>query len=323
MPKANHWPRLKPQYRLPAKLIGSTLLVAAIATFYLATTAHPHKVRLAPDITQQVLPPAASASVPKLVDQEPIFPEAALIRRQLHQYLTQVTATADVSVSFANLAPQANSPAAKRADDPLNTAGSVKVNALGTRLRLAGSSTHLAIAAYLSHLQATGAKTWTASDSAGMKMMLANNGPYYANTILQRYGKVTLNRYLEKLGLTPPFSYVAEDQTTTNDLVSLLRLLADQQPPFAHRQMQRRIRRDLQAQVRRNGICAGVKQLLPQAQVQNITGQLGYSMSDAAIVTLPDGHRFMLAIMTTSPTADFNQIQAIAKAVTHVVYFRG
>ncbi|MCI1986664.1 MAG: serine hydrolase [Lactobacillus sp.] len=313
--------RLKPQYRTPALLLGSTLLVVALSTFYLVTTVAPSKVTLPATVTQLQLPPAALPTPAATIPANTQVP-VATIRARLHHYLRQVTTTTDTSVTFYNLTPVPGSTAAKRTD-PLNVAGSVATVAQGSQARLAGASAHLALAAYLSHLQATGEKIWTASDSAGMHMMLANNGPYYANTILTRYGKGTVNHYLKKLDLTPAFSDVTEDHTTTNDLANLLRKLADHQAPFAHQRMQQRVLQDLAAQVERRGIPAGVTQLLPKAKIQNVTGQLGNSTSDAATVTLPDGQRFVLAIMTTTPAADFTQIQAIAKEVTHLAYFRG
>lgn len=73
----------------------------------------------------------------------------------------------------------------------------------------------------------------------------------------------------------------------------------------------------------RDGIPAGVASVCSGATVQDKVGFLNDTNSDAAIVTLPSGQRYVLVILTHGrgqTTLDFSRIKAIAAKVQTIVY---
>ncbi|WP_461213565.1 serine hydrolase [Lacticaseibacillus sp. GG6-2] len=298
----------------------------ALTGFAYAHLGDTQKVSLPAEVTKQQLqsPKLEETGGEARADDDIVNPSAAKLRARLHRYLKTVTADGNVSVTFINLAPVPGSAAAKNQLDVLNRPRSVSVAAKGKQMRPAASSVKLAIAAYVSHLTTTGDLTWTPALQAAFDRMMIANQNYFGSIIATRYGKVSMNRYLKKLGMKPVFSYVQADQTTTNDTAALLVRLVDKRPPFTEAKLRERLLTDMGNQEFRSGIPAGVHSLLPHANVQDVIGYQGTTNNDAAIVTTSQGQRFVLAISTQGQMQqDFTQIALIARNVLHIAYFRG
>lgn len=301
--------RLKTQYRRP--FWGATSIVLIAIIFLLvhgesgsSTSQHPTAEKQPQNIATQVTDLAT-----------------VKIQTRLRAYLKRVATTQDVSVTFYNLAPVAGSSAAKDTTDGLNTPGTVTASIHGNKKRTASDLDKLYIAAYLSHQKKL---TWSANDLSGFETMMIHNSDRYGDSILNRYGKVTLNRYLKTLKLKAVFSYVQPSQTTSNNVASMLRRLADQKAPFTNAKRRRMILSDMGQQVFRTGIPAGINSILPEAKIQDVIGYSGTVNNDAAIVTTKDGQRFVLVIMTKGAMQqDFEVIGDIANRVTEIVYFKG
>ncbi len=89
---------------------------------------------------------------------------------------------------------------------------------------------------------------------------------------------------------------------------------------FSNSSLQQWLLSDMSKQVYRDGIPAAAGS---GATVQDKVGFLDDVNNDAAIVTLPDGERFILVIMThghNQATLDFSRINTIAKQVIKLAY---
>ncbi|WP_225046521.1 serine hydrolase [Lacticaseibacillus kribbianus] len=242
------------------------------------------------------------------------------IKTKLAAYLKQVGADGNVAVSFYNLAPSADSAAAKSRTAAVYAQGSLAASVNGTTTWTSASTYKLFITAYLFHQVETGARTWTAEDETGFTNMIVNSANEYGEAQLYRYGATALNAYYQTLGIGPVFGNGIA-KTTANDLVTLLRRIALAQEPFNDATLRTKLTGDMATQVYRDGIPAAVASLTPKAVVQDKVGWLGSTDNDAAIVTLPNGQRYLLAILTTNQGyMDWAKVQEVATRVQEIVY---
>ncbi|WP_225418461.1 serine hydrolase [Lacticaseibacillus daqingensis] len=246
--------------------------------------------------------------------------QQATRKNRLNAYLKDLAASSDVAVSFYNLTPAAGSAAAKASDAAVFANGALATNVNGNTARMSASTYKLFISAYLFHAVETGTKTWTSADQASFDGMIVNSENEYAEAQLAKYGPVTLNAYYQSLGFGDVFGHGAA-QTTANDLVGLLKRLANAQAPFDSPTYRQMLLANMAKQVYRDGIPAAVDALTPGAVVQDKVGWYGTTNNDAGIVTLPNGQRYLLAIMTNGAGyQDFSMVQTIAKKVQQLVY---
>lgn len=244
------------------------------------------------------------------------------LQTSLQKYLNQVGADGNVAVSFYNLTPEAGSTAANANDAPIYAEGKLAANVNGADRRVAASTYKLFISAYLFNQVANG-RTWTSADETGFTEMIVDSANDYSESQLATYGADTLNAYYQQLGWSAVFSNADDTPaaTSTNDLVALLKKLQAGTAPFNQDFYQEKLLTDMSTQVYRDGIPAAVASLTPDATVQDKVGWYEDYNNDAAIVTLPDGQRYLLAIMTKGVGyMDFSEIATIAQKVQQIVY---
>ncbi len=235
------------------------------------------------------------------------------IQAKIQAYLDKVGADKTVSVTFKNLTPKAGSTASKNA---LYNSGSLSASVNGDALETSASTYKLFIAAYLfSHNY-----TWTDAATTGFNNMVVNLANDFSESILSEYGASTIDRYLTSQGWNKVFDDDRAAETTSNTLASVLTSLQAGTGAFSDSSLQNWLLSDMSEQVYRDGIAAAAGS---GATVQDKVGFLDGVNNDAAIVTLPDGERFILVIMThghNQATLDFSRINTIAKQVIKLAY---
>ncbi|WP_262315110.1 class A beta-lactamase-related serine hydrolase [Lacticaseibacillus parakribbianus] len=243
------------------------------------------------------------------------------IRTKLAAYLKEVGASGNVAVSFYNLSPTADSAAAKARTAAVYQQGALAASVNGTTSWTAASTYKLYITAYLFHQVESGARTWTSEDETGFTNMIVNSANEYGEAQLYRYGATAMNAYFASLGIVSPVFGNGIAKTTANDLVTMLRRIALRQAPFANASLASKLTGDMATQVYRDGIPAAVASLTPKAVVQDKVGWLESTDNDAAIVTLPNGQRYLLAVLTTNQDyMDWSLVQTVATRVQQIVY---
>ena len=235
------------------------------------------------------------------------------IQTKIQAYLDKVGADKTVSVTFKNLTPKAGSTASKNA---LYNSGSLSASVNGDTLETSASTYKLFIAAYLfSHNY-----TWTDTATTGFNNMVVNSANDFSESILSEYGASTIDSYLTSQGWNNVFDDDRAAETTSNTLASVLTSLQAGTGAFSNSSLQQWLLSDMSKQVYRDGIPAAAGS---GATVQDKVGFLDDVNNDAAIVTLPDGERFILVIMThghNQATLDFSRINTIAKQVIKLAY---
>lgn len=235
------------------------------------------------------------------------------IQTKIQTYLNQVGADKTVSVTFKNLTPKAGSTAAQNA---VYNSGSLSASVNGDTLETSASTYKLFIAAYLfSHNY-----TWTDAATTGFNNMVVNSANDFSESILSEYGAATINQYLTSQGWNNVFDDDRAAETTSNNLASVLTSLQAGNGAFSDSSLQNWLLSDMSQQVYRDGIPAAAG---TGATVQDKVGFLDDVNNDAAIVTMPNGARFILVIMThghNQATLDFSRINTIAKQVIKLAY---
>ncbi|NLR08980.1 MULTISPECIES: serine hydrolase [Lactobacillaceae] len=243
------------------------------------------------------------------------------VKHQLHSYLKKVTADGTTSVSFYNLGPVAGSPAAKSATArKFYKSGALATSANAHTPEISASTYKLYVAAYLFHLHATGQYTWTPTDEDGFQRMIVNSANDFAEDTIDTYGPVNLDDYLASQHYySPTFVSGQAAVTTAYSLTLVLKDLAQQKGPFSHAADRQKLLSFMKQQVYRTGIPTGAAAAQKGTVVADKVGFLADTNNDAAIVTLPNGERYILVIMTHGhEQTGFSGFPRMAKITTHV-----
>ncbi|WP_407889613.1 serine hydrolase [Levilactobacillus sp. N40-8-2] len=243
------------------------------------------------------------------------------VKHQLHHYLKSVTADGTTSVSFYNLGPVAGSAAAKSTmATKFYKSGVLATSANAHTPEVSASTYKLYIAAYLFHQHAAGLYTWTPTEEDGFHRMIVNSANDFSEDVVDTYGPVALNDYLASQHYYSPTFVSGEAATTTaHSLTLVLRDLATQSGSFSHAKDQQRLLSLMKQQVYRTGIPAGAAAAQKGTVVADKVGFLADTNNDAAIVTLPNGERYILVIMTHGhEQTGFSGFPRMAKIATHV-----
>lgn len=246
------------------------------------------------------------------------------IKQKLQKYLNSVTKDGTATVAFYNLAPKAGSKAAKAKHATVYAKGKLAANSKGSKVTISASTYKLYMAAYLMHLKQQGRFSWTKANTTGMCDMIIHSANYYPVGMLNRYGRTNINRWLQTQGYGAPFSNYRDSVTTANNLIKVLRDLQEGKKAFTNKSDRAHILRLMGKQDFRRGIPTGAAQAMRGTKVQDKVGFLYSNNSDAGIVTLPNGHRYLLVIMTwghnQAGRSGFPRIANIAKHVQQIVY---
>ena len=249
----------------------------------------------------------------------------AAIKTKLQKYLNSVTKDGTAAVAFYNLTPVKGSRAAKAPHAAVYRQGKLAVNARGNHVTTSASTYKLYIAAYLMHLKQRHRFSWTRANRAGMTRMIVKSANDYPVSVLRRHGRTSINHWVAAQGYYGhPFSAARASRTTANSLVKVLKDLQLGQQAFTNRQDRAFILSLMKRQVYRRGIPTGVARADKGTVVRDKVGFLNDNNGDAGIVTLPNGQRYLLAVLTWGRGqhgfSGYPRIARIAEHVQKIVY---
>ncbi|KRL04418.1 serine hydrolase [Liquorilactobacillus oeni] len=247
------------------------------------------------------------------------------IKNKLQVYLNSVTADGTASVSFYNLSPVSGSKAAAEKDAATYTEGNLAVSANANSVQTSASTYKLFITAYLMEQKKKGNFSWTEDNTSGFKSMIIYSENDYAEEQLAAIGSAKINKFIANENwYSPVFSENTAAQTTALSLTNLLLQLHHGTGPFSNSDDRKFILNLMGSQVYRTGIPTGAAQAAAGTTVQDKVGFLNDVNNDAGIVTLPNGQRYVLVIMThghnQSGFSGFSRIAAITKKIQSIVY---
>lgn len=242
------------------------------------------------------------------------------IKQKLQVYLQKVAADGTVSVSFYNLGATAKGQASA-----VYAPGALATEVNGDTPQVAASTYKLFLTAYLFAQIKAGHFAWTAGTKAAFYEMIVNSRNNFAEDLLNQYGMTAINAYIGQQGwYAPVFNYDQPAMTTSHSLQRLLLDLAQGRGAFAAKTTQTELLSLMSKQKYRAGIPAGTAQALRQTKVADKVGFLADACNDAAIVTLPNGQRYILVIMTHGhgqhDLTGFSRVATIAQQVQTIVY---
>ncbi|MFC6289069.1 serine hydrolase [Levilactobacillus angrenensis] len=252
--------------------------------------------------------------------------EQRRVKKQLYTYLKHITADGNTSVSFYNLGAVAGSRSAQSAvANKFYQRGKLAASANAHTPEVSASTYKLYIAAYLFHLSQQHAYTWTPTNQDGFHRMIVNSANDFPEDILDTYGLDGLNAFLASEGLyTPTFVAGQEATTTATSLRKMLVKLARAQAPFNNAHNRSWLLSLMKKQVYRDGIPAGAAAATKGTIVADKVGWLADTNNDAGIVTLPNGQRYVLVIMThgagQSGFSGFPRMGQSTKHIQKLVY---
>lgn len=266
---------------------------------------------------------ATFVSVTDLRNSQSIKKQQKNIETNLNNYLDTVTEDGTVSVSFDNLGSVNDSADSNYAQ--LYQEGSLETEAQANTARTSASTYKLYIAAYLMNQKLNGNFDWTAQNTDGFTRMIVNSENDFAEAQLANYGANAIDTFASSQGWYPAvFQNGRAAETTSYSLQLLLEDLAKGQGAFTNKSDRTKLLNLMGNQIYRTGIPSGVAKAKKGTTVQDKVGFLDDTNNDAAIVTLPDGQRYILVIMTNghnqSGLSGFPRIATIAKNVQKIVY---
>ena len=246
-----------------------------------------------------------------------------IIKTNLTNYLNTVTADGTASVSFYNLGNDDSNSNSEY--NQVYQDGSLEVESNASTVKTAASTYKLYLSAFLMGQKQNGNFSWTSDNNTGFTKMIVNSENDFAEEQIDNYGVDTISSYLKQQGY---YDNVFEDgqaaQTTSYSLELLLRDLANGTGSFENSSDQQTLLNLMGKQIYRTGIPTGVAQANSGTTVQDKVGFLDDTNNDAAIVTLPNGQKYVLVIMTNghnqSGLSGFSRIAEIAKNVQKIVY---
>ena len=247
------------------------------------------------------------------------------IKAELASYLKTVTKDGTVSVSFYNLGATPKSKAAASTDAAVYKPGSLVTEADAHTAQTAASTYKLFIAAYLMHQKQNGKFNWTSSNTEGFDQMIVDSANTFADSELKSYGMAAVNKFIGSQGwYTPVFQQTVIAKTTSHSLMLLLEQLAAGTGPFKNASDREKILKLMSEQIYRTGIPAGASAAKTGTKVADKVGFLNDTNNDAGIVTLPNGQKYILVIMThghgQSGFSGFPKMAEITKKVQTIVY---
>jgi len=245
-----------------------------------------------------------------------------IIKTNLTNYLNSVTKDGTASVSFYNLGGNSS---ANKIDTRLYQKGSLEVESNASDVRTAASTYKLYLAAYLMNQKSNGNFSWTSDNMDGFSKMIINSENDFSEGQIDKYGATKLSNFAKKQGWYPEvFQEGQAAHTTSHSLQLLLEDLEAGTGAFQNSNDQAKILSMMGNQIYRSGIPTGANEADNGTTVQDKVGFLDDTNNDAGIVTLPNGQKYILVVMTNghkqSGLSGFSRIAEITKNVQKIVY---
>lgn len=247
------------------------------------------------------------------------------VKKELSTYLDGITKDGTTSVSFYNLGATSGSSAGNPVDEKLYKAGSMEGESNAHAVQTSASTYKLYIAAYLMHQKLMGNFSWTAANTDGFTRMIVNSENDFAESQILQSGASTISSYLESQGWYNPFFQTNQvAQTTSYSLQLLLTDLAKGKGSFQNKDDRNKILNLMGKQIYRSGIPAGADAANSGTTVEDKVGFLDDANNDAGIVTLPNGQKYILVILTNghgqTGFSGFPRITTITEKIQSIVY---
>lgn len=248
-----------------------------------------------------------------------------IIKTNLTNYLNSVTKDGTTSVSFYNLGATDGSSAADSKAAKLYEKGSLQVESNAHAVNTAASTYKLYIAAYLMQQKQNGNFDWTDDNLDGFSRMFVNSDNDFSEAQIDKYGASELSEFAKNQGwYSAVFQSGQAAHTTSYSLQLLLQELEAGTGAFANQTDRDKILKLMSQQIYRDGIPAGANEANNGTTVQDKVGFLNDTNNDAGIVTLPNGQKYILVVMTKghnqSNLSGFSKIAKITKNVQNIVY---
>lgn len=248
-----------------------------------------------------------------------------IIKTNLTNYLNSVTKDNTTSVSFYNLGATDGSSAADSRATKLYEAGSLQVESNASVVNTSASTYKLYLAAYLLNQKQNGNFDWTDENLDGFSRMIVNSDNDFSEAQINKYGASELSQFVKNQGwYYPVFQTGQAAQTTSYSLQLLLQDLEAGKGAFANQSDRNKLLQLMGKQNYRTGIPTGANEANSGTTVQDKVGFLNDTNNDAGIVTLPNGQKYILVIMTKghnqSNLSGFTKIAKITKNVQKIVY---
>ncbi|GAX04906.1 beta-lactamase class A [Secundilactobacillus pentosiphilus] len=248
------------------------------------------------------------------------------VKQQLQKYVDSVSKDGSVSVSFYNLGAKSTTSAGSSNTADFYKAGRLAVSSRNAHKAYTSASTYklFIVADILARIDA-GTMDKSVLSSSGFREMILHSENDFAESYLDTTGLVTLNNFVKQQGWYPqPFIAYQSARTTSATLVSVMRKLDQGRYPFDNAANRRQVLSLMNHQVYRTGIPAGAAQAAAGSTTADKVGWINSDNNDAGIVTLPNGERYAIAIMThghgQSGFSGFSKIARITKNVQTIVY---
>jgi hypothetical protein len=267
----------------------------------------------------------ASTIIDNFKTEQAIKKKQKIIQTNLTNYLNTVTKDGTASVSFYNLGAESGSAAANSKYAKLYQAGSLETESNAHAVKTAASTYKLYLTAYLMNQKSNGNFSWTTENTDNFDKMIVNSENDFAEAQIDKYGASTISTFIKKQGWYPSvFQDGQAAKTTSYSLQLLLEDLATGKGAYENESDQAKILDLMGKQIYRTGIPAGASAADSGTTVQDKVGFLNDTNNDAGIVTLPNGQRYILVVMTNghnqSGLSGFSRIAEITKNVQKIVY---
>lgn len=267
-----------------------------------------------------------STSVHAAPAKEEVSSQQKAVKQQLQKYINSVTKDGTVSVSFYNLGAKSSTPAGASSTASFYKAGQLAVESPNAHKAYTSASTYkmFIVTNILSRIN-SGTLSKSVLKSTGFKEMILHSQNGFAESYLSSYGLSNMNRFVKKQGwYSHPFVAGRAARTTSATLVSVMRKLDQGRSPFNNASNRSQVLSLMSRQVYRSGIPAGANQATKGSKTADKVGWLWSYNNDAGIVTLPNGQRYAIAIMThghgQSGFSGFPKIARITKNIQTIVY---
>lgn len=258
--------------------------------------------------------------------QKQISSQQKAVKQQLQKYVNSVSKDGTVSVAFYNLGAKASTSAGSSDTAGFYKAGQLAVSSPNAHKAYTSASTYkLFIAANILARIDAGTLNKSVLNANGFKEMILHSENDFAENYLDSYGLYNLNTFVKKQGWYPqPFVAYQSARTTAATLVSVMRKLDQGRYPFDNAANRGQLLSLMSRQVYRTGIPAGAAQATAGSTTADKVGWINSYNNDAGIVTLPNGERYAIAIMThghgQSGFSGFPKIAKITKNIQTIVY---
>jgi len=267
-----------------------------------------------------------NTSVHAAPTQKEVTSQQSAVKQRLQKYVNSVSKDGTVSVSFYNLGASSTTSAGSSNSAGFYKAGQLAVGSPNAHKAYTSASTYkmFIVTNVLSRIDA-GTLDKSILNSSGFQEMIVHSQNDFAEGYLNSYGLNNMNNFVKQQGwYSHPFVANQAAKTTSATLVSVMRKLDQSRYPFDNAANRSQVLSLMGRQVYRSGIPAGAAQATPGSTVTNKVGWLWSYNNDAGIVTLPNGQRYAIAIMTHGHGqhgfSGFPKNAKITKNVQNIVY---